>query len=150
MTMTYPDEAIGIARAAERAGVAHVISFTLETDGRLACDLALHEAIAAVDAATGGSPLFYMVNCAHPTHFNASLPGPLRDRIGGVRANASRLSHAELDEATELDDGDPVEFGALYAEFPRLLPKLRIIGGCCGTDHRHVASACGHLHGKAA
>jgi S-methylmethionine-dependent homocysteine/selenocysteine methylase len=150
MTMTYPDEAIGIARAAQRAGVAHVISFTLETDGRLACDLALHEAIAAVDAATGGSPLFYMVNCAHPTHFNTSFPGPQRDRIGGVRANASRLSHAELDEATELDDGDPAEFGALYAEFPRLLPKLRIIGGCCGTDHRHVASACGHLHGRAA
>ncbi|MDX5350293.1 MAG: homocysteine S-methyltransferase family protein [Paracoccaceae bacterium] len=146
MTMTYPDEAIGIARAAARHGLPHVISFTVETDGRLISGLTLHEAIAAVDAATGSSPLFYMVNCAHPTHFGAALPGPCRDRIGGIRANASRLSHAELDEATELDDGDPVEFGALYAEFPQLLPKLRIIGGCCGTDHRHVGAACGHLH----
>jgi S-methylmethionine-dependent homocysteine/selenocysteine methylase len=150
VTMTYPDEAIGIARAAKAVGLPHVVSFTVETDGRLASGHALHEAIAAVEAATGASPLFYMVNCAHPTHFAAALPGPLRDRIGGVRANASRLSHAELDEATELDDGDPVEFGALYAEFPRLLPKLRIIGGCCGTDHRHVGAACQHLHGHAA
>jgi S-methylmethionine-dependent homocysteine/selenocysteine methylase len=146
MTMTYPDEAIGIARAAKRQGLPHVISFTVETDGRLISGLSLHDAIAAVEAATGASPLFYMVNCAHPTHFTAALSGPLRDRIGGIRANASRLSHAELDEATELDDGDPDEFGALYAEFPRLLPKLRIIGGCCGSDHRHVGAACGHLH----
>lgn len=150
MTMTYPDEAIGIARAAAEVGLPHVISFTLETDGRLASGLSLHQAIAAVDQATGSSPLFYMVNCAHPTHFSAALPGPQRDRIGGVRANASRLSHAELDEATELDDGDPVEFGALYAELPRLLPNLRLIGGCCGTDHRHVGAACQHLHGHAA
>lgn len=146
VTMTYPDEAIGIARAAKRHGLPHVISFTVETDGRVVSGMSLHEAIAAVEAATEGSPLFYMVNCAHPTHFGAALPGPMRDRIGGIRANASRLSHAELDEATELDDGDPAEFGALYAEFPRLLPKLRIIGGCCGTDHRHVGAACGHLH----
>lgn len=146
VTMTYPDEAIGIARAAARHGMPHVVSFTVETDGRLISGLSLHEAIAAVDAATGESPLFYMVNCAHPTHFGAALPGPMRDRIGGIRANASRLSHGELDEATELDDGDPEEFGALYAEFPRLLPRLRIIGGCCGSDHRHVGAACGHLH----
>ena len=146
MTMTYPEEAIGIARAALRHGLPHVISFTLETDGRLISGLSLHEAIAAVDAATAASPLFYMVNCAHPTHFAAALSGPICERIGGIRANASRLSHAELDEATELDDGNPEEFGALYAEFPRLLPNLRIIGGCCGTDHRHVGAACGHLH----
>lgn len=146
MTMTYPEEGIGIARAAMRHGLPHVISFTVESDGRLISGLSLHEAIAVVDAATGSSPVFYMVNCAHPTHFGSALAGPMRDRIGGIRANASRLSHAELDEATELDDGDPVEFGALYAEFSRLLPNLRIIGGCCGSDHRHVSAACGHLH----
>ena len=106
----------------------------------------MQEAIAEVEAATGGSALFYMVNCAHPTHFSDALAGPMRARIGGVRANASRLSHAELDEATELDDGNPVEFGALYAAFAELLPNLRIIGGCCGSDHRHVEAACGHLH----
>lgn len=150
VTMTYAAEAIGIARAAERAGMPHVISFTVETDGALASGQPLHDAIAETDAATGESPLFYMVNCAHPTHFAHELAGRHQDRIGGIRANASRLSHAELDEATELDDGDPEEFGTLYAAFPKLLPGLRIIGGCCGSDHRHVAAACGHLHGHAA
>jgi S-methylmethionine-dependent homocysteine/selenocysteine methylase len=87
-----------------------------------------------------------MINCAHPSHFAGDLAGPMRDRIGGIRANASRLSHAELDESTTLDDGDPVEFGHFYAAFARYLPKLRLIGGCCGSDHRHVAEACRHLH----
>lgn len=150
VTMTYAAEAIGIGRAAKRAGVPHVISFTVETDGHLASGQSLHDAIAEVDAATGASPVFYMVNCAHPTHFSGELAGRFRDRIGGIRANASRLSHAELDEATELDDGNPAEFGELYAAFPQLLPNLRIIGGCCGSDHRHVGAACHHLHAHAA
>lgn len=146
MTMTYPAEAIGVARAAARTGLPHVISFTVETDGRLATGQSLQDALAEVEAETGGSALFYMVNCAHPTHFNAALDGPMRGRIGGIRANASRQSHAELDEATILDDGDPAEFGALYGAFRDQLPNLRIIGGCCGSDHRHVAAACEHLH----
>lgn len=150
VTMNYAAEAIGIARAAVKAGVPHALSFTVETDGRLPSGQALHDALAEVEAATGGSALFYMVNCAHPTHFSAALDGPLRHRIGGVRANASRLSHAELDEATELDDGNPVEFGTLYAAFRPLLPNLRVIGGCCGSDHRHVGAVCAHLHGRAA
>lgn len=150
MTMNYAAEAIGIARAAKKAGVPHVLSFTVETDGRLPSGQSLHDAIAEVEDATGKSALFYMVNCAHPTHFSSELDGPLRARIGGVRANASRLSHAELDEATELDDGNPSEFGALYSVFPRLLPNLRIIGGCCGSDLRHVGAACSHLHAHAA
>jgi S-methylmethionine-dependent homocysteine/selenocysteine methylase len=99
-----------------------------------------------VEAATGGSALFYMINCAHPSHFARRLAGPMQHRIGGIRANASRLSHADLDAATELDDGNPAEFGAEYAMLARLLPNLRIVGGCCGSDHRHVAAACGHLH----
>ena len=146
MTMTYPAEAIGVARAAARCGMPHVLSFTVETDGRLVTGQGLQDALAEVEAETGGSALFYMVNCAHPTHFAAALAGPMRARIGGIRANASRQSHAELDEATTLDDGDPDEFGALYAGFRDLLPNLRIIGGCCGSDHRHVAAACNHLH----
>jgi S-methylmethionine-dependent homocysteine/selenocysteine methylase len=150
VTMNYAAEAIGVARAAAMTGTPHVISFTVETDGNLPSGQPLHDAIAEVDAETAASALFYMVNCAHPTHFSDKLDGPLRARIGGVRANASRLSHAELDEATELDDGDPAEFGALYGDFPRLLPNLRIIGGCCGSDHRHVGAAVGHLHGHAA
>lgn len=145
ITMTYADEAIGIARAAGQQGLPHVISFTLETDGRLPDSSTLERAIAKVDAATDGSPLFYMVNCAHPTHFSGVLHGPWVSRIGGVRANASRLSHAELDAMTELDDGDPEEFGRLYRDLGRLLPNLRLIGGCCGSDHRHVQAAVHHF-----
>lgn len=150
VTMTYPAEAIGIARAAQRLGLPHVLSFTVETDGPLPTGQDLQSALTEVEAATGGSALFYMVNCAHPTHFSHRLDGPMRDRIGGVRANASRMSHAELDAATELDDGDPAEFGQLYAAFQSRLPRLRIIGGCCGSDDRHVGAACHHLHGQAA
>lgn len=146
VTMNYVAEALGAARAAASAGLPHVISFTVETDGNLPSGQPLHAAIAEVEAATAASPLFYMVNCAHPTHFAAGLDGPMRARIGGIRANASRLSHAELDVATALDDGDPAEFGALYAAFAPRLPGLRLIGGCCGSDHRHVQAACGHLH----
>lgn len=146
LTMTHAAEAIGIARAAAKVGVASVLSFTVETDGRLPSGQGLQDAMAEVEAATGGSALFYMVNCAHPSHFADHLAGPMRDRIGGIRANASRLSHAELDAATELDDGNPAEFGVDYAALAGLLPGLRLIGGCCGSDHRHVAAACAHLH----
>jgi S-methylmethionine-dependent homocysteine/selenocysteine methylase len=149
VTMTYPAQAIGIARAAARHDLPHVLSFTLETDGRLPDGQPLHAAIAAVEAATGGSPLFYMVNCVHPAHLARELDGPMRSRIGGIRANASRLSHAELDASTALDDGDPVEFGHFYATFGRYLPNLRLVGGCCGSDHRHVGAACAHLHARA-
>jgi S-methylmethionine-dependent homocysteine/selenocysteine methylase len=145
-TMTYAAEAIGIARAAGKVGLPHVLSFTVETDGNLPSGQDLQDALAEVDAATDGSPLFYMINCAHPSHFAHRLDGPMRLRIGGIRANASRLSHAELDAATELDDGDPVEFGTDYRALADLLPGLRVIGGCCGSDHRHVAAACMHLH----
>ncbi|MCX7289014.1 MAG: homocysteine S-methyltransferase family protein [Rhodobacterales bacterium] len=146
ITMTYADEAIGIARAAKRQGLPHVLSFTLETDGQLPDGSTLEAAISRVDAETGASPLFYMVNCAHPSHFSGVLHGPWVQRIGGVRANASRLSHAELDLMTELDDGDPEEFGTLYRDLGQLLPNLRLIGGCCGSDHRHVGAACHHFH----
>lgn len=146
VTMTYPAEAIGIARAASKHGLPHVLSFTLETDGRLPNGQSLQSAIAEVEAATAGSALFYMVNCAHPTHFRHVLEGAWISRVGGVRANASRMSHAELDAATELDDGDPEEFGALYRDLADHLPNLRLIGGCCGSDHRHVGAASAHLH----
>lgn len=149
-TMTHVGEAVGIAQAAKAAGVPHVLSFTVEVDGRLPSGQPLHEALAETEAATGGSPLFYMVNCAHPTHFMHELNGPMRNRIGGIRANASRLSHAELDVATQLDDGDPVEFGRFYGAFGQYLPNLRLIGGCCGSDHRHVGEACSHVSKAAA
>lgn len=139
-TLNYVNEGIGVALAAKQAGMPAVISFTVETDGRLPTGETIKEAITAVDAASGAAPVYYMINCAHPTHFRDALKAgePWLDRIGGLRANASRRSHAELDTATELDAGDPREFGALHAELRRLLPRATVLGGCCGTDHRHV------------
>jgi homocysteine S-methyltransferase len=144
ITMNYPDEAIGIARAAVANGIPSVISFTVETDGRLAAGQSLREAIAAVDDATARAPAYFMVNCAHPAHFAGVLDdaGGWTARIAGIRANASKLSHAELDQAEELDSGDPDELAAGYADLRRRLPGLRVVGGCCGTDSRHVAAAC--------
>lgn len=146
VTMTHSGEAIGVVRAAQAAGVPVAVSFTVETDGRLPSGETLASAIATTDAATGSGPAYYMVNCAHPTHFIDVLQGDWVSRIGGIRANASRMSHAELDEATELDAGDPDEFGRLYSDLGGLLPNLRVIGGCCGSDHRHVGAASGHFH----
>jgi homocysteine S-methyltransferase len=142
ITMTYADEATGVAQAASDAGLPSVISFTLETDGRLPNGQGLGEAIEAVDEATGGAPAYYMINCAHPMHFDDVLATDeqWRDRIRGLRANASTMSHDELDEAEELDDGDPADLGARYAALRPRLPNLNVLGGCCGTDHRHVAA----------
>ena len=144
ITMTYPAEAIGITRAAKNAGMPVVISFTVETDGRLPTGQALEDAIAQVDDATAKAPAYYMINCAHPTHFAGALAAGARwlERIRGLRANASIKSHAELDEAKELDDGNPVELGTQYRQLRETLHKLNVLGGCCGTDHRHVEEIC--------
>ena len=151
ITMNYAEEAIGIAMAAKEAGMPVVISFTVETDGRLASGIGIGDAIAAVDAATEGYPVYFMINCAHPSHFDNVLPehAAWLGRIRGVRANASHKSHAELDEATELDDGDPVDLGRRYRDLGKSLPRLNVLGGCCGTDHRHIAAiadAVAHRH----
>ena len=142
ITMNYVEEAIGITAAAKDAGMPVVISFTVETDGALPTGQGLGEAIEEVDAATDSYPAYYMINCAHPTHFDAVLAGsePWIGRIRGLRANASRLSHAELDEAEELDRGDPVDLAARYRELRRGNDQLTVLGGCCGTDHHHVAA----------
>jgi S-methylmethionine-dependent homocysteine/selenocysteine methylase len=142
VTINYVEEAIGIVRAAVTAGMPVALSFTVETDGRLPTGKALREAIERVDAETGGGAAYFMINCAHPTHFAGVLDdeGPWRERIGGIRANASRMSHAELDEAEELDDGDPKELGGQYRELAERLANLRVLGGCCGTDRRHIAA----------
>ena len=148
LTIGTVDEAVGIALAAQRAALPVVISYTVETDGRLPSGPTLGDAIRAADDATGGAPIYYMVNCAHPEHFRDALAAgeDWIERIGGVRANASRLSHAELDASETLDDGDPEDFGAQHSELARLLPNLRVVGGCCGTDHRHVGCVSRRLH----
>ena len=152
MTLTHSSEAIGIVRAAQEVDVPVVIAFTLETDGRLPSGQSLHAAIEEVDAATSNGPIYYMINCAHPDHFKDVLDtnAAWMLRIGGIRSNASRMSHAELDECEELDDGNPVELGKLNAELLTLLPNIKVIGGCCGTDHRHVGCIAGHRLNHAA
>jgi homocysteine S-methyltransferase len=140
LTMNYMEEAVGIARAAQSANMPVTISFTVETDGNLPTGQTLKAAIEQVDEATSGYPCYYMINCAHPAHFEHVLATDelWMDRIRGLRANASRKSHAELNESTELDAGDPVELGTQYAGLKKQLPRLNVMGGCCGTDHRHV------------
>lgn len=145
LTLASSAEAIGLAEAARETGVPVSLSFTLETDGRLPGGETLADAIAASEAATGGYAAWYGVNCAHPDHFTPALGGDHAGRIGLLRANASRQSHAELDEATELDDGDPHELATACAALAPGLPGLRVMGGCCGTDLRHVAAMGRHL-----
>jgi len=144
LTMNYMEEAIGIARSAKSRSIPVAISFTLETDGRLPSGSTLAEAIMGTDRETGNYPVYYMINCAHPTHFEEVLregEGWVK-RLRGLRANASKLSHAELDRCTELDAGDPAELGRHYRDLHVALPGLAVVGGCCGTDHRHVDAMC--------
>jgi S-methylmethionine-dependent homocysteine/selenocysteine methylase len=144
ITMTYPEEAIGIVWAARSVDLPVVISFTVETDGRLPNGYTLEEAIEEVDEATDGAPAYYMVNCAHPTHLQDVVDpqAAWAKRVRGIRVNASKLSHAELDQATALDAGDPAELAAQCAQLKKKWPALNVLGGCCGTDHRHIEEIC--------
>lgn len=145
-TMADPIEAIGILMACRSQALPCVIAFTVETDGLLPTGGSLEDAIAAVDASTEAYAAYYMINCAHPDHFATLLTGaPWVRRIGGIVANASRCSHAELDAATELDDGNPAELGAELAHLCQTHPHVRVVGGCCGTDMRHLAEIAKHL-----
>ncbi len=147
VTMTYAAEAIGIVDAATAEGLPVVVSFTLETDGRLPSGQDLADAIAEVDAATDGAAAYFMVNCAHPTHFAGVLEagGAWLEKVKGVRANASTMSHAELDEAEELDRGDVPGLARRYRELRQILPDLRVVGGCCGTDDAHISAIVDEL-----
>ncbi len=139
LTFTQSDEAIGVVRAADAVGLPIVVSFTVETDGSLPTGESLAHAIEAVDAATNGLAAYFMVNCAHPDHFRDVLvDAEWAHRIRGVRCNASRMSHAELDEAEVLDDGDIRELADGYRGLVDSMPWLNVFGGCCGSDLRHV------------
>jgi S-methylmethionine-dependent homocysteine/selenocysteine methylase len=142
LTLNYADEAVGIASAAAEAGIPSVISFMVETDGRLPSGQELRDAVAQVDEATDGAPAYFMVNCAHPTHFEDVLADGGLERVVGLRANASTKSHAELDEAEELDRGDPGDLAERYRRLRPLMPNLTVVGGCCGTDERHIEAIC--------
>lgn len=150
LTMTHSEEAIGLTRAANFTGLPVSISFTVETDGKLPSGQTLRAAINQVDTATNPKPAYYMINCAHPTHLNGAFDdgeGWIR-RIRGIRANASSKSHAELDEAEELDRGNPEELGVQCNDLKSALPDLNVFGGCCGTDHEHIAEICKARHAR--
>lgn len=142
-TMNYVEEAVGIAAAAKAAGMPCVISFTVEIDGNLPTGQSLKDAVTDVDRTTGNAPAYYMINCAHPAHFDATLgEGDWLLRLRGLRANASLRSHAELDAAPDLDSGDPLDLGMRYRKLRLRMPQMTVLGGCCGTDHRHVEQIC--------
>lgn len=141
LTLSYPDEAIGIVRAAAAVGLPIVIGFTVETDGRLPNGDTIEQAIRAVDEATDATAQSFMINCAHPSHFDEALPeGDARYRIHALRANASMKSHEELDAAEDLDSGNPLDLARRYVDLRRELPELHVLGGCCGTSLSHVAA----------
>lgn len=143
-TLNYVSEAAGIVKAAARFNIPVAISFTVETDGKLPCGESLGRAIEKTDSLSNGYASHYMINCAHPDHFSGILgtDGDWKSRIRGVRANASTKSHAELDEAETLDAGDRCHLATNYVALRQLLPDLKVVGGCCGTDHSHVEEIC--------
>jgi len=147
LTINYSDEAIGIVQAAAAHALPVVISFTVETDGRLPNGESLRAAIERTDQVTNRYATHYMINCAHPTHFRHlfDVKESWLHRIKGIRANASTKSHAELDEATSLDAGDHQDLAASYEQLRALLPLLQVVGGCCGTDHTHIEHICNHM-----
>ena len=146
-TINYVAEGLGIALAARKVGIPVAIGFTLEIDGHLPSGTSLKEAIEKIDQETGDYPDYYMINCAHPSHFTDQLQagGTWKNRIMAIRANASCKSHAELDESEHLEAGDKVELAQRYKDLQEILPNLRVVGGCCGTDHTHIAEICKHL-----
>jgi S-methylmethionine-dependent homocysteine/selenocysteine methylase len=151
LTLTNVPEAVAIARVAQAAEIPAAISFTVETDGRLPTGPTLREAIEQVDDTTAGAPAYYMVNCAYPTHFEPAMvaSGSWTERIRGLRANSSSKSHEELDASPELDEGDPAQLGAHYRAILERFPHISVLGGCCGTDARHIrqiAEACVGSH----
>jgi len=141
--LTFPQsgEAVGFVRAAQAAGMPSMISFVIETDGRLSTGEPLADAVRRVDDETAGGAAYFMVNCGHPDHFAHVLEdADWCRRIRGLRCNASRKSHGELDNSDTLDPGDPEELGGQYREICARLPWLNIFGGCCGSDLRHVTA----------
>lgn len=147
MTMNYVEEAVGVTLAAQEVGVPVCIAFTVETDGKLPTGESIESVIRTVDEITDNGPVYYMINCAHPTHFDHLFEGDASglERIKGIRSNASCLSHAELDESEVLDDGNPTEFGEQLMQLKSQSPALTVLGGCCGTDHRHIEAICQHV-----
>ena len=149
-TLPALSEAIGLARAQAATGLPYLISFVARPEGTLLDGTPLKEAIAAIDAAAAPRPLAYLINCTHATIFRSALlhsrnSSPLvRERVIGLLANTAPLTPEELDASAELVEEDPETFGrdvsALHAEM-----GMKVLGGCCGTDDRHIDCLAGGL-----
>ena len=136
-------EAAGMARAMEATGLPYIISFTIEANGCLIDGTPIAEAIAYIDEVTRKNPVCYMTNCVHPSIVCRALLRPVnrshrvRKRFLGIQANTSPLSYAELDGSADLKCSEPEEFAEEMLKLRRIHP-IKIWGGCCGTDNRHM------------
>lgn len=138
-TICYAEEAAGIVRAAQKYKMPVAIAFTVEIDGRLPTGMPIRVAIEQLDAESDGWALYFLINCAHPDHFISIFTDePWMRRLRGVIANASRCSHAELEVASALDDGNPRELALQVGGLRKKFPHFNVLGGCCGSDLRHM------------
>ncbi len=144
-TLPNVDEALGMAHAMAACRIPYVVSFVLQRDGRLLDGIPLHQAVTMIDEAANPRPLFFMANCVHPRVFEAALAsevsrsGSVHERVIGLQANTSMRSPDELDGRGEVDPGEGPE--ALANAMLRLRRRFgtKVLGGCCGTDDRHIA-----------
>ena len=140
LTFNNVPEAVGLSRAAARAGLPVSVSFTLDSTHRLRSGPSLREAIEAADAALGADrPDFYGVNCSHPYEFLPALePGDWVLRLRALRPNAAMMDKISLCSLGHLEEGDWHELGHLMGDLARRYPHLDVWGGCCGTWDKHL------------
>jgi homocysteine S-methyltransferase len=142
-TLPAVSEAIGLARAQAATGLPYMVSFVARPEGTLLDGTPLNEAIATIDAAVSPCPLAYMINCTHASVFRSAMrneinSSPLvRERVIGLLANTAALSPEELDASPELVEEAPETFGSAVSALHGEL-GIKVLGGCCGTDQRHI------------
>jgi S-methylmethionine-dependent homocysteine/selenocysteine methylase len=141
LTFNNIPESIGVIRAGVAAGLPVGVSLSLTTEGRLRSGPSLREAIEAIEEATDGAAAWFGTNCAHPVEFEPAFAdaGSWFDRLRYIRPNAAKMDKIALCSLGHLEDGDPVELGGEMGEIARRFPRADILGGCCGTDERHLS-----------
>ena len=131
-------EATGIALAMAQTGIPYMISFVINREGTILAGNSLEQCINEIDVASGKPPLGYMINCAYPSFLNAHIqPKAVLSRLIGFQANASSLDHAELEGSATLQVEKIAEWGEEMINLNRTY-GVKILGGCCGTDARHL------------
>ncbi|MBJ6802687.1 homocysteine S-methyltransferase family protein [Geomonas propionica] len=149
-TLPALSEATGLALALARTGKPYMVSFVVRPTGTLLDGTPLKEAIAAIDAVANPKPLGFMINCTHVTFARSALlhetnsSAEVRRRIIGLLANTAALSPEDLDNSSSLVEQEPEAFGASVAAMGMEL-GLKILGGCCGTDGRHLSALATRL-----